>query len=1403
MPYNPISTYRIQFSKEFTFNDLNKNIDYLHQLGIKTIYASPIFQAQPGSAHGYDVANPHKLNPELGSLEDFERLQTKLKQKGIGWVQDIVPNHMAFSEHNPWIVDLFERGAHSSYYNYFDILWKHPDPSLPGKVMYPILGSLLDQAVLNHEINLQYHNKSFVLAYFDKRIPLDVMSYNNILKALPADELPAALDALTRKMFKTLTQINSWGQLKEELYQLYSDNPDIQKYIDNCLKAINCNTQKLVNIIDIQVFSPTYWKASRKLINYRRFFTINHLISLNMQSSTVFNDYHAYVFDLIKQGYFQGLRIDHIDGLLEPGEYLAKLRQHVGKETYMVVEKILEKDENPEITWPIEGTTGYDFLALVNNLLTYENSENYFNESYGKIRKGKQRAFQDQVYNKKKFILHEHMAGDLDNLFSLFKKLTEDIPHKFKEEKLQQAVTEFLLACPVYRIYKHGETFTHTQLNLLKKTFDHAEKRNPKLKKPLRFLKAMFIDPNHYFEAHRLEIDSFFNRCMQYTGPLMAKGVEDTAFYTFNRHVAHNEVGDSPSYFGLTTKEFHSEMVKAQQNWPLRMNTTSTHDTKRGEDARARLNVLADIPEEWFEKVAHWRELNKHLKTFDKDRIIPTANDEFFIYQSIVGSLPMHGQPDESFKLRLNEYLVKVLREAKAESSWADPDETYEQYTLSFAQKILDEKHGFLADLQSFHKKINQHSINNALVQVILKLTCPGVPDIYQGCETWNFSFVDPDNRRPVDYQWLQQTIGQLSQQNPNKLLKNPEDGQVKVWLTHTLLQLRNTHPMLFQHGEYIPLEVKGKYKSHVMAFARHYREKWLLVIVPLHLAYLQNKKGISEWQNINWKNTRIVLPNAMPERLIALADNAEAKKAKKSMNVQGLFQKWPFAVFTGDKLPTDKQAGILTHITSLPGKYPSGGFGKEAYRFVDFLEASLQQYWQILPFNQTTEETAFSPYSSVSAFAGNTLFIDPDELVQYHLLSPDDIKYQNMPIGMADFKATKAIKLPMLEKAYKQFVLQENHPFWESYHEFCRDEAYWLDDYALFMALRESFNHATWNNWPEQYRLRDKEALEQYAKDNHEAVEKEKFYQFLFHYQWKKIKTYANNKGIQLYGDIPIYVSYNSADVWANPSYFKLDDKGQMTHVAGVPPDYFNEDGQYWGMPIFNWVRLKNDNYQWWTDRLKKNLEMVDLLRIDHFRAFSNYWEIPFNAPTAKQGTWVDGPKDDFFMAMQKHFPDMPFVAEDLGDVDQAVYDLRDRYKLPGMSVLQFGFGSDYKKSVHAPHNHTYNSVVYTGTHDNNTTLGWYQKETNKAILKKLKRNIAGKPKEKNIHEVLTNLAYASPAKLCIVPMQDILGEDGKQRMNKPSTETGNWVYRVKEGDINQDLAKNLQKRIKQAGRG
>ncbi len=498
-----------------------------------------------------------------------------------------------------------------------------------------------------------------------------------------------------------------------------------------------------------------------------------------------------------------------------------------------------------------------------------------------------------------------------------------------------------------------------------------------------------------------------------------------------------------------------------------------------------------------------------------------------------------------------------------------------------------------------------------------------------------------------------------------------------------------------------------------------------------------------------------------------------------------------------------ERKAGILMHITSLPGKYDIGDLGPEAYKFADFLKRCNQHYWQILPLNQVENGSAYSPYSAISAFSGNTLLISPERLVEQKLIDRSFLNSELQNVDKVNFEAAEKFKNKIIHTAYKNLKNGDFISLEKEFKLFCKNEKYWLHDYALFAVLRQKFQLSVWNEWPDKFRDRDKKALNEFEKNNSDNIEREKFAQFLFSRQWNELKDYCNSQDIKIFGDMPIYVGYNSSDVWSHPELFNLKKNSKlMKTVAGVPPDRFSNDGQLWGLPIFRWDEMKKEGFAWWKERVKKNLELYDLLRLDHFRGFSAYWEVPFGETTARNGKWKKGPAFSLFDELKKEFPSMPFVAEDLGQIDQPVYDLRDKYNMPGMMVLHFAFGGDLGTSTHINHNHPYNSIVYTGTHDNNSSRGWFKHDAGKKARYNIKRYLNKNVFSWNSHTELLRLAYSSVAKLAIIPIQDILGLNSSSRMNIPATATGNWQWRLKQSYLKPKVEKQLNELVNLYGR-
>lgn len=1385
---NPVATYRIQLHKDFTLHQLEALIPYLQQLGVSTVYASPLFAAVPGSNHGYDGTNPFLINPEIGTEEELRAISQKLQEAGINWLQDIVPNHMAFHPQNGWLMDVLEKGVQSLYAPFFDIAWT--SNLHKGRLMVPFLGADLKEVIQNGELELVYTGNKLYFKYYDAHFPLSPRTYETILRGEKPSEAIKGLVAQIEQLHAVedrAAYAERWNEIGQQLAGLMK-NKTVKNYVEKGLKAFNSNKEALQQLADLQHYRLCHWQETDSQINYRRFFTVNGLICLNIQDESVFQTYHQYIKQLIDKGIFQGLRIDHIDGLYDPTQYLERLRELAGDETYIVVEKILEKGEQmPD--WPVQGNTGYDFLAQVNNLLTYSKSEKEFSQFYRQL--GKDRTpVARQIRDKKAHILYQHMGGELENLYRLFMELNlveAKAITSIHPEDIKTAIAEFLIQLPVYRFYGNHFPLEEEEAEAVRQVFHHIYQSGEANRRAVDLLQNVLLEyTEHGNEEYNGRVQHFYQRCMQYSGPLMAKGVEDTLMYTYNRFIGHNEVGDAPDAFGMSIDAFHAAMVERQQAWPLSMNATATHDTKRGEDARARLNVLTELPELWIQAVKEWQELNKDLKTDGA----PDAADEYLIYQALAGGYP-YEEVDEDFQKRFQTFLPKALREAKRHSNWTQPNEAYESAAINFANALLDKSRPFWKSFQTFLSTIADSAIANSLAQVLLKFTCPGTPDVYQGCEGWDLSLVDPDNRRPIDYEkrknWLQnwlQTPENRQSDTVRELWEDRTTAELKFWLVHTLFTLRKKQPELFSHGEYIPLKVEGAYKEHVLAFARRHRQAFYVVAVPLYTAALCKEQSEKDLLKIDWKDTRIIIPGEVTSEWEHLLNKIKSRNDK-GIDVADLFKNVPLALLKMRMIDNARGAGILMHITSLPSAYGIGDMGPGARSFADFLSRSRQKYWQLLPLNPTEGGQGHSPYSATSSRAGNPLLISPELLVKEGLLTHNDLAPYRLPShDRVDYAEAERVKEALFEKAFEAYLVGAAAHLESDYQQFCKTESGWLDDFALYRVLKKNHEGQPWFNWPEEYKLRDATSLQSLAAEQERELAKVKWLQFLFSKQWHSLKEHCNAKGIQFVGDLPFYVSYDSADVWANRRLFALDDEGNATGMAGVPPDAFSDDGQLWGMPVFNWEVHKQEGYSWWIDRLKKNMELFDWVRLDHFRAFADYWEVPAGEATARNGEWKPGPGAGFFKAIEAALGSLPFVAEDLGEINEPVLKLRDQFHLPGMKVLQFAFGGDMPRSDYIPHNYGCNFFVYTGTHDNNTVRGWFN-ELDEASRHRLERYVGRPLSAAEIHLELGRMAYASVAKTAILPLQDVLALDAQARMNIPASGEANWAWRLQPGQL------------------
>jgi len=892
----PIATYRVQFNPSFTFGNAQEIVPYLSELGISDIYASPVFRARKGSIHGYDVVDMNQLNPELGGMEGFEELNTLVRDHGMGWIQDIIPNHMAYTYENQMLMDVLENGESSPHFDFFDIQWDHSYEGIRGRLLAPFLGGFYGEALENGEIELQYDQNGMAVKYHTLRLPLKVESYVDVLTH-QLDSLESSLGEDNPDFIKflgilyVLRNLPSGRQMdarydqirfaKRMLWELYTKNREIKRYIDGNIRAFcgekgNPESFNLLdNLLSAQFFRLSFWKVATEEINYRRFFNINELISLRIEDGTVFNHTHCLIFKLIAEGKVTGLRIDHIDGLYDPTAYLEKVREKAGQ-LYIVVEKILHLKEELPSFWPVQGTTGYDFLDYANGVFCKGQHQGSFNRIYSQFT-GHHTSYEDLVADKKRLIIGKHMAADVDNLALLMKRISGRYRHggDITLYGLKRTLVEVMAQFPIYRTYVSHDIFREADRGYIKQAIRTAAQSNPGLLNELAFIeKFLLLHFDDYLsDQEKKEWVNFVMRFQQFTGPLMAKGFEDTVLYVYNRLLSLNEVGGSPDDFGIPLERFHEFNKKRAALWPHTLNTTSTHDTKRGEDVRARINVLSEIPRQWNQALKRWSALNKGKRKKVNNVTVPDRNDEYFLYQTLIGALPFEEREYPAFIVRVKEYIIKAVREAKVHTAWLRPDADYEDAYMTFVEEILtpSEHNQFLREFLPFQKKVAFYGIFNSLSQTLIKITSPGVADFYQGTELWDFNLVDPDNRRPVDFETRRlflRDIKARSQRDISKLidelLSNKEDGRIKLFVIYRALQGRRQNRPVFQDGRYIPLKASGRLKAHIIAFARNHEEYWAITIAPRFFSSLIGEGEAPLGQDI-WGDTHVVLPEGTP----------------------------------------------------------------------------------------------------------------------------------------------------------------------------------------------------------------------------------------------------------------------------------------------------------------------------------------------------------------------------------------------------------------------------------------------------------------------------------------------------------------------------------------------------------
>ena len=894
----PQSTYRLQFSRAFTFRDAWELTPYLHELGISDCYASPIFKARPGSTHGYDTCDFSQLNPELGTWADFERWTERLHSLGMGLLMDLVPNHMGADPCNGWWRDVLEKGEASAQAQWFDINWHSSDPTLQGKVLVPILEDRYDRVLEAGKIRVVFDEDAFWIVYYQHRFPVDPESQQWLRQEFLAEGRQEETEAVEE--FRSAFETKDGRQWQRGT--VANVRPSTRDLLERGLAEINgtrgnpASFDRLHQLLQQQHYRLAYWPLSSVEINYRRFFDVSELVSLRMELPEVFEASHQLVFRLLREGRVTGLRIDHPDGLRDPREYFSRLQDGVAPRSemisvdgvsppgclYVVAEKILSPHEELPGDWQVSGTTGYDFLNRATALFVNSANLPALDELYYEFTRNRV-DFASLVSAGKKEILNTSMQGDFLRLARLLRIAAAHTRYAldFGPEELSQGLLEVLAAFPVYRTYITEQTDTPSaeERKFIQQAIAAAAKANPRLSLAVfEFIQSLLLLslPRDLNEAGQHLCREFVLRFQQLAGPVMAKGLEDTAFYNFNRLISLNEVGGAPGAPEGGLEAFHAHNATLVARQPHSLLATTTHDTKRGEDARARICVLSELPLEWRQAVLRWSSLNAGKKTVVGSSPAPDANDEYLLYQTLIGAwVPEAETPGglQQFRERIAAYMLKATREAKAHTSWSDPESGYEEATRLFVDRLLTHSDPFLDDFMLFYRKVTLFGLFNSLSQLVLKMTSPGVPDFYQGTELWDHNLVDPDNRRPVDYRARQRLLSELRERFPGEsqdmtgllrgLLRNYQSGQIKLYLIWKTLELRRRQHLLFKQGDYLPIYASGAKQDYVCAFARSGPGGAVITVATRLAVGLTNGAERAALEPEVWQDTLLPIPEA------------------------------------------------------------------------------------------------------------------------------------------------------------------------------------------------------------------------------------------------------------------------------------------------------------------------------------------------------------------------------------------------------------------------------------------------------------------------------------------------------------------------------------------------------------
>ncbi len=978
----PVSTYRVQLHSKFTFSDAQAILPYLKDLGIGDLYSSPFFEARPGSMHGYDVTDHGRFNPELGGRKGFESFSEALQAADMGLLLDIVPNHMGIGNGSPWWQDVLENGRASRFAAFFDIDWDPAKPDMWNKLLLPILGKQYGEELEGKNIQVHVEDGHPVIRYFDHRMPV---APRTIPRIFPQEkDAEFGIPQSFRDLLRELVHIPPHeaidpklvAQRRTQLAEIHPRldhalrSPELQPVIARALEAINGKEgdpksfDQLHDLLEAQPYRLAFWRVSGEEINYRRFFDVNDLAGLRMENPEVFAATHKLIRELLAKHQVTGLRVDHADGMFNPRQYLIRLQllniasQCCGptpcgptspngveseirellrgydwaqnnRPLYCVVEKILGPSESLPREWPVSGTSGYDFICFANQLFIRHENEQRFDRIYQETT-GQRTSPEEIIYRSKLEVMQTSLASEVYVLTNLLAHIaaSDRRARDFTDNILESVIRETIACFPVYRTYidDRGQ-YTPSDREVVERAIARAKRMNSGIDaSAFDFLQTTLLlggrpgHPQNEIDAEQLY---FALKFQQLTGPVMAKGVEDTSFYVYNRFISSNEVGGSMNAFGITPELFHASNQERLQNSPDAMLTLSTHDTKRSEDVRARLNVLSEMPSEWGSAVRRWRRASAGLKRKLSDgRTAPDANEEYMLYQNILGAWPwdMKSEDDrQQFLKRMQDYASKALSESKVNLSWLNPNPEYlEAVHALLAELLLPDKRGresrFIQILQTLLPRVQFFGAINSLAQTVLKLTSPGVPDFYQGTELWDLSLVDPDNRRPVDYDKRARLLEEMKSIESSEgllavcesALANLPDGRVKLWVSYKTLHLRSMWNSVFRKGNYQPLEITGDYKDHAVAYLRSYAGRSVLTVVPRFANTLM--RGKAEFPlGASWGNTAVYLPETSVSALENIFTGEQVTvNDRNSLALSDLLAKFPVAVLasSGTDLP-------------------------------------------------------------------------------------------------------------------------------------------------------------------------------------------------------------------------------------------------------------------------------------------------------------------------------------------------------------------------------------------------------------------------------------------------------------------------------------------------------------------